>query len=225
MPINASDSEPLDLMSYFVDERLMEIAESEDVVQFFRNYMAGFVISKRESTISRCGSKTFNNEPIDVFINDLDYDINDAMCLMLSTTPVVQSESLFADTLARQDIRNSLGCTTFGGDLLSYERMLQCLTQEKDFIRSQYLRPFTAQYPNCNNTILNSTEIRLMLEESTTNFTIIDNSFKVDGAVRQLSDFAMINGEDLVGRLYAPYGGTGLTGLGATVYYNNQVCN
>ena len=47
LSIRAHQSEPLDMMSYFVDERLIEMADNEDPVQFFREYMAGFVISKR----------------------------------------------------------------------------------------------------------------------------------------------------------------------------------
>ena len=218
LPILANDSEPLDFMSYFVDEHLMEMAESEGIVEFFRKYMAGFVISKRESAVSHCG------------LAHSDSDIDDRlsgflMCLMLSTTPVVRNESLFADSIARQEIMINDTCYNRSEHaVFTYQGTVECsLHRDLTF---RYNDPTIAQYPNCNNVTLDF--ITLSLEENTiTNFAMIDNNFEVDGIVRQTSDSATMNEDELVGRIYAPYGrnteNTEMTG--ATVFYNNQVVN
>ena len=215
LPIEPDQSEPLDLMSYFVDERLMEMADSEDPVQFFREYMAGFVISKRESAVSHCGW----NSSADGIERPL--SVEDLMCYMLSTTPVVQSELLFVDSIGRQDNISMSDCGRDYDPLLTYSRVLSCLSHVYT-----YTDPHTmaAQYPRCNDTVLNmisSDSFVLSLTRNITDYAMIDNDFEVDGAVRQMSDSEIVNGDNLVGRLYAPYGGAEITG--ATVYYNNQV--
>lgn len=209
-----NDSKPLDFMSYFVDERLMEIAEIEDTVQFFRKYMAGFVISKHESAVSHCGVNVdpiVNNDPY-----NLDVTLSDLMCLMITTTPVVRNESLFADSIGRQNIMNPPQCYVSRelNTPLTYDSAISCSVSAE--LIPEYQRQFTAKYPNCNNTVLN--RIMLLLNASTTNVMMIDNDFEVDGGIRQASDLYPVNGDQLVGRVYTPYSSTG-----AIVYYNNQV--
>jgi len=204
LPINPNDSEPLDLISYFVDEHLMKTAENEDTVQFFREYMAGFVISKRESAVSRCGVDPMVNIDVD----DFDVTLRDLMCLMISTTPVLRNESLFSDSIERQNV--------YPRDFnipITYENATSRSVFE---LENSYREKSTVQYPNCNDTFLNST--MLMLDTSTINAMMIDNDFEVDGVIRQVSDIIPVSGDQLVGRVYVPYSGTG-----AIVYYNNQV--
>ena len=208
-----NEYEPLDLMSYFVDERLMEMADSEDPVQFFREYMAGFVISKRESAVSHCGSRPLSEDDSDNYVT-----IDDLMCYMLSTTPVVQNDPVFTDIIQRHN--NLTQCTGNGRSVLSYVDAFFCLSPH---LSGQYTQSNTSLYPNCNNTILTTMfdDTMLSLTNKTTDYTMISNSFEVDGLIRQESDSTTIDGVGIVGRLYAPYGGAEITG--ATVYYNNQV--
>ena len=219
LPILANDSEPLDFMSYFVDEHLMEMAESEGIVEFFRKYMAGFVISKRESAVSCCGL-------VDIDGN-IDNRVGDSMCLMLSTTPVVRNEPLFADSIARQEIMINDSCYNKSRDpFFTYERTVSC-SLSRDLIFRYDHDPTIAQYPNCNNVTLDF--ITLSLEQNAiTNFAMIDNNFEVDGIVKRAVNSTIIEGgNELVGCIYAPYGKNteNMEMTGATVFYNNQVAN
>ena len=198
----------------------MEMADNEDPVQFFREYMAGFVISKRESAVSHCGWIRFSE-----FNNDSYVTIDDFMCYMLSTTPVVQNDPVFTDITQRHN--NLTQCSGNGRSVLSYERAVSCLSPHLSDRYSPYAQSNTGLYPNCNDIMLTTTlfddtdHIMLSLTNNITDYTMISNSFEVDGAVRQNSDLTTVDGVDIVGRLYAPYGGAEITG--ATVYYNNQV--
>ena len=202
-----NNSEPLDFMSYFVDERLMEMAESEDPVQFFRKYMAGFVISKRESAVSHCGSVTRDN------------DVHEFMCFMFSTTPVVRNEPLFADSIARQYRIDDSQCfrtydSTVSCSFFNSESSIPVPDYENSSIHNQYL--------NCSNAFLNVNTLSFEVDQSTTtNTMMIDNNFEVDGTIRHISDDRDVI-ESTVGRMYAPYG-SNTEMMGATVYYNNQV--
>ena len=220
LPILPHDSEPLDFMSYFVDERLMEMAESEDPVEFFKKYMAGFVISKRESAVSRCGS--VNN---DISINNADIaDIRDLMCFMFSTTQVVRSELLFTDSVTRQYRINDLQCSRFK-PFLTYDATVSCSTFNTFFI-SEYENSGNTQtqYLNCSNAVLNVNTFSFEIGQNTTSTMMIDDNFEVDGTIRHLSDDIDIEGVPIVGRIYAPYGSNAEI-LEATIYYNNQVIN
>ena len=213
-PITANWSEPLDMMSYFVDERLIEMADDGDPVQFFREYMAGFVVSKRESAVSRCGSIPYPGS------NDI--TVNDTMCYMLSTTPVVRTEPIFSDTIERQ--YNLTQCTD-DGSVISYEGAIFCVSPGL----SSYTDPNSGQYPICSNTILTSTTFgntehySLSLTNTFTNYTMIDDSFEVDGAIRFSADMVDVPGDQLFGRVHAPYDDNNAEVIGATVFYNNQV--
>ena len=217
LPILEGDSEPLDFMSYFVDEHLMEMAENEDPVEFFRKYMAGFVISKRESAVSHCGS--VNND-----ISTSDPDIRDLMCFMFSTTPVVRSESLFTDSVTRQYRINDLQCSIFES-FLTYDATVSCSTFNT-FSISEYENSdnIQTQYLNCSNAVLNVNTVSFEIGQNTTNTMMIDDNFEVDGTIRHLSDDIDIQGVPIVGRIYAPYGSNAEI-LEATIYYNNQVIN
>ena len=212
LSISASNSEPLEFMSYYVDERLMEMAESEDIVEFFRKYMAGFVISKRESAVSRCGS--IKND-ID---NSSDVDIPDLMCFMFSTTPVVRNESsLFADSISRQYRIDDFPCGRFQ-PFLTYDSMVSCLYHNFIF-EYENSGIVHAQYPNCSNVVLNVSTVSFEIGQNTTNTMMIDNNFEVDGTIRRLSGDTNVGGEPTVGRVY----GSNTEIMAATVYYNNQV--
>ena len=191
-------------MSYFVDDHLLEMAENEGIVEFFRRYMAGFVISKRESAISRCDT-----------LNDATINITNLMCTMLSGTPVVRNESLFADSIARQGVMDDICFNRSIYPELTYVSTVSCAVNDLSHMYG------TNQYPDCNNVMLDGTKLRLELD-NTTNFAMIDNSFEVDGTVKQAIESKRLEGIKLIGRLHAPYN-TEMTE--ATIYYNNQVCN
>ena len=200
-------------MSFFVDDHLLEMAEDEGTVEFFRRYMAGFVISKRESAISHCGTLNDNS-------ND-SISITDLMCSMLSVTPVVRNEPLFGDSIARQEEMDDNCFSRFIGleqRPLTYESTVTCSVSNLNYMYN-FLGP--SQYPDCYNVTLHDTKL-LLEQDNTTNFAIIDNEFEVDGAVKQETEFKRLGGIQPIGRMHAPYN-TEMTG--ATIYYNNQVCN
>ena len=202
-------------MSFFVDDHLLEMAEDEGTVEFFRRYMAGFVISKRESAISHCGALNDNS-------ND-SISITDLMCSMLSVTPVVRNEPLFGDSIARQEMDDNCFNRSIQRPL-TYESTVTCSVSNLLYdSRELYDSRFSgaSQYPNCYNVTLDDSKL-LLEQENTTNYAIIDNEFEVDGAVKQETEFKRLGGTQPIGRMHAPYN-TEMTG--ATIYYNNQVCN
>ena len=217
------DSEPLDLMTYFVDERLMEMAENEEPDYFFREYMAGFVISKRESLVSHCGAQNISSlkiiDGLDGTIEASRLDLRDLMCAMLTTTPVVRTEELFTDSIKRLFFMNSTShCFDRSvRQFFDYRSTINCLLSDIIYGDYQFLNP--SLYPICNDTILN--EHKLMLTQDITHAMIVSDDFKVDGDIRQTTDDISVDLNPTVARLYAPFGDPEATG--ATVYYNNQV--
>ena len=220
LPVMANNSQPLEYMSYFVDEELMRFADKRfDTSDFFRRYMAGFVISKRENAVSHCGTnyvRTISNSGDDL-------DTKDLACLMLGFTPIVESNPLFTDTEFRQSIRSNLSqadeCfsnTVMRDQQLSYTETVGCLFFA-DLIQAYSINS-TVKYPNCNNISLSDAYEVLVDRGVIEHAANISGDFRVDGALRQVSDDLGANG-DLVGRQNAPL--TEITG--ATIYYNNQV--
>ena len=200
-------------MNFFVDDHLLEMAEDEGTVEFFRRYMAGFVISKRESAISHCGALNDNSN------NSI--SITDLMCSMLSVTPVVRNEPLFGDSIARQEEMDDNCFSRFIGleqRPLTYESTVTCSVSNLNYMYN-FLGP--SQYPDCYNVTLHDTKL-LLEQDNTTQFALIDNEFEVDGAVKQETESKRLGGIQPIGRMHAPYN-TEMTG--ATIYYNNQVCN
>ena len=201
LPIEADDSQPLDFMTYYVDEHLLHLSDGRvDTTEFFRRYMAGFVISKRESAVSHCASKHVRDMNNDVV------DTRDLMCYMLSVNPVVQNESFFFDSVARQNMIDS------DNECLSYQDAVQCAS-------FSLIDQPRSVYPNCSNAMLIGTNF--VPSDDTFDASLVEASFRVDGAVRQASDTHEVDQQDLVGRQYATIRNTEITG--ATIYYNNQV--
>ena len=100
LPVMTNNSQPLEYVSYFVDEELIRLADRVfDTSDFFRRYMAGFVISTRENVVSHCGTDYVRN------VNDFGkLDTKDLMCMMLGFSPIVESDSLFTDTEFRRSV-------------------------------------------------------------------------------------------------------------------------
>jgi len=199
-------------MTYYVDEHLLRLSNGPvDTTEFFRQYMAGFVISKRESAVSHCASQHVRGTIDDVA------DTRDVMCYMLSVNSLVQNESYFFDSVARQNVINSGNdCLRLSSDyfkLLTYQDAVECASLD-------LINQFGSElYPICNIAVLSGTEF--VPGSDTFNVSMVEPSFRVDGAVRQASDTHQVGLQDLVGRQYASIRNTEITGV--TVYYNNQV--
>jgi len=205
-----------------VDEELIRLADRMfDTSDFFRRYMAGFVISTHENSVSHCGTTYVRN--ISNTMENL--DTKDLMCLMLGFTPIVESNSLLTDTEFRQSIISNLSRTDQcysnavmrTNQQLSYADTVSCLFFGD--LTEAYSINSTVKYPYCNNISLSGTFEVLVDQMDTYNATNVSGSFRVDGAVRQFSDSSNAN-NNLVGRQYAPLAEI----TGATVFYNNQVC-
>ena len=226
LPVMANNSQPLEYMSYFVDEELMRLADKRfDTSDFFRRYMAGFVISKRENAVSHCGTnyvRTINS-------TDDELDTKDLACLMLGFTPIVESNPLFTDSSFRQPIISNFSQFENCTNNRSREGIISCLFL--NHLIWAYRMDSNVKYPNCNNISLSDAYEVLVDQGVIEHAANISGDFRVDGAVRQVSDYlnactnttnttntTATNGY-LVGRQYAPL--TEITG--ATIYYNNQV--
>lgn len=219
-------------MSYFVDEYLIDFAANRmDTSDFYRRYMAGFVVSKRESLLTHCGSsytRTFNMSSYGGL------DTKDLMCLMLGFTPIVESNPLFTDTGARQSLISELtqldSCFeyTLDPEVLDYVETTGCMFFNLD---QAYRLNSTVKYPYCNSIEFTDAYTFIVNRSVVNNITDISADFKVDGAVRQASDIQVVFGpnsgsvgssvfgDQLVGRQFSP-----LTEIsGVTIYYNNQV--
>jgi len=198
-------------MTYYVDEHLLRLSNGPvDTTEFFRQYMAGFVISKRESAVSHCASQHVRGT-----IDD-DADTRDVMCYMLSVNSLVQNEPYFFDSVARQNvIDGGNNCLSDVFNLLTYQYAVQCASLNL----INQLQFGSELYPTCNNAVLSGTEF--VPGSDTFNVTMVEASFRVDGAVRQESDIYEVYQQALVGRQYATIRNTEITGV--TVYYNNQV--
>ena len=211
-----------------MDEYLIDLADNRiDTSDFFRRYMAGFVISKRENFLTHCGTSYARN--VSTPFGSLDN--KDLMCLMLGYTPIVETTSLFTNTASRQSLiatlpQNDL-CNPGPGEP-SYVDTTLCMFTK---LNEAYRTNSTVKYPSCN--IFNLTEDYAFIVDrnSVRNVTNIRGDFRVDGAVRLGSDFVRtydsdsfmdasgISEDELVGRQYAP-----LTEIsGVIIFYNNQV--
>ena len=207
--------QPLEYMSYFVDDYLLDLSDNQiDTTDFFRQYMAGFLISTRETALSVCRS------------NDTD-SVNDAMCQMILATEIVEDDLAFTDTLGRQQYQNSTNCTIEETDriqrmdgirLLNYEDSVNCAFNGYDTSG-----PLDANdFPNCPNIDFDADNVTnsvfsFVSGNGTTDISQIEANFSVDGAVR--NRFEGLGGH--FGRVYYAPTSTHITG--ATVYYNNQV--
>ena len=120
--VNPDDTgEPLEYMSYFVDDYLIDLSDNQiDTTDFFRQYMAGFLISTRETALTVCRSDDTNF-------------VNDAMCQMIQATKTVQDKPAFTDTLLRQQYQNATNCTkreTQNTPVLSYLNAVDCAFED-----------------------------------------------------------------------------------------------
>ena len=220
-------------MGYFVDEYLIDFADNRmDTSDFYRRYMAGFVVSKRESLLTHCGSSYTRSFNMSSFGG---LDTKDLMCLMLGFTPIVGSAPLFTDTVARQPLIAELSqldsCFehTIDPEVLDYVETTGCMFFN---LVQAYRLNSTVKYPYCNSFDFTDAYTFIVNRSVVNNITDISADFKVDGAVRQASDIQIVYGpnsvydnsagvfdDQLVGRQFSP-----LTEiLGVTVYYNNQV--
>lgn len=206
-------------MSYYLDEHLLRfITDQVETVDFFRKYMAGFLISKHETSLSVCGSDHVNNG-----MNDEIADTGDLLCAMYGATESVQMEDFFTDTVYRQSLSSSIPeCTERG--IVSYLSAVSCAlgnVTEEDLSKSMY--------PGCNNIGFNidtssaDEKIGFAVEDTTTNVSMYsDTVFQVDGAIRDSSLNRIPFGSDTTfGRRHAKLGSSNIAG--ATIYYNNQV--
>lgn len=227
-----TNAQPLDHMSYFVDEYLIDYADNQiDTSDFYRRYMAGFVVSKHENLISHCGAN-YTRSISGTFSSSL--DTKDLMCLMLGLTSIVESNSLFTDTALRQSLISALSqnniCfgNTLNAEVLDYFETTACMLFD---LADAYRLNSTVKYPNCSVFTLTDAYTFMVDRSAVRNAASISGYFRVDGAVRMASDFSIIydpdsfidasgiSEDELVGRQFAP-----LTEiLGVTVYYNNQV--
>jgi len=210
-----ASGEPLEYMSYFVDDYLLDLSDNRiDTTDFFRQYMAGFLISTRETALSVCRS-------------DEIVSVNNNMCQMILTTEIVEKELAFTSTLDRQQYQGSTSCTMEATEriermdgirILNYEDSINCA-----FDGYNANGPLDADnFPNCPNISFNANNVSnsvfsFVPGSGTTNVSQIDASFSVDGAVRNRFE----GGVGHFGRVHYTPTSTKITG--ATVYYNNQV--
>lgn len=208
-----------------MDEYLIRLSESDSVdstVDFFRKYMAGFLISRHESTMSLCGSD------YDRGVNDSTADTEDLMCMMYGATNTIRSESFFMDTVERQEYLNTLpaNCIVRDGEDVEV-RYASAVSCSLDGLNEQYNN--ASEYDNCNNVnfALNMVTVNesFMLDSMTTNISLAAGSepFQVDGAVRDVASSGAVpdGSSSSFGRRYAEVADSVITG--ATIYYNNQV--
>ena len=220
--IDDDTTKPLDYTSYFVDDHLIRLADRRiDTTDFFRQYMAGFVISKHENSLSVCRTDERVNFTMGA-------DANDVMCMMIGATPIVNSNQAFTNTTFRQQYTNISNCTKEGSGLtrmihgipiLTHESTVNCAYQN---LSMKYVfESGSNRYPECSNIGFDSQSLIFTVDNSATDVsTMVDSSFRVSGSARQAAD-ALTDGF-YVGRVYAPISNTQITG--ATIYYNNQVC-
>ena len=213
MDNNDAVGRPLEHMSYFVDDHLIDLSDNViDTTDFFRQYMAGFLISTRETALSVCRS------------DDTEF-ANNAMCRMILATEIVEDEQIFTDTVLRQQYQNSTFCTMSASQtirnmsgifILNYRDAVDCAFQG-------YSPPSASSFPNCPTIdfdVDNETFTFVSDSGMTTDISQTAANFSVDGAVRNNFDLPL-GGLSHFGRVY--YAPTSTQITGATVYYNNQV--
>ena len=205
-----------------MDEHLLNIIEDGQVdstVEFFRKYMAGFLISRHETSTSVCGSDYERD------LNNGTADTGDLLCMMYGATQSVRGEKFFNDTVYRQMYNLTANCTfdPSRSRPVTYTSALRCPLGD---LNEEYMG--ASPYPGCNGVMFNETSISFMLNSDTTNLTSLPrepNVFQVDGGVRDIaSGDAVPNGADgTFGRRHAEIGPS--EEMGATIFYNNQVIN
>lgn len=220
-----------------MDEHLLNIVEDGQVdstVEFFRQYMAGFMISRHETSTSVCGSNyergTTDNGTADT---------SDLLCMMYGATQTVRGEEFFRNTVDRQMYARSLPRACYividaDRDVrrVTYSSALGCSLGS---LNEEYMDAL--EYPICDdvmfdltqNPSMNETTISFMLDSTMTNLTDLLRQpyvFQVDGGVRDVASsdaFAGGGSTNMFGRRHAEIGL--LDEMGATIFYNNQVIN
>ena len=212
----------MEYISYYIDEHLLDIADNRiDTVEFFRRYTAGFLISRRESAMSLCGSDYVRG------VDNQTADTTDLICAMFRTTPLVRTERFFSNSVYRfNSTVNDASCTG-GSGIPFYSTVVECTIEN---LTREYLG--RARYPECNNISLEISRnlenvvnpLRFVIEDSTTDLSIYNGTiFRVDGVIREtaLSYSAPAGFNSTFGRRHAEFSNSDITG--ATIYYNNQV--
>ena len=214
-----------------MDEHLMRLSESDEVdstVDFFRKYMAGFLISTHETSTSVCGSDYVRD-----MVDETSADTGDLLCTMFGTTPVAREEFYFRNTVYRANtiVNNTATSCTISGPP-SYQAVVNCTVGN---LIDEYPAMTRSQYPVCtnvsfqfesnpiNDTVINA--LRFVVNNVTPNISHnVEGVFQVDGAIREVASAnAQRNGNSAtLGRRYAEFGNSN-TIRGATIYYNNQV--
>lgn len=192
-----------------MDEHLLNVAEdqADSTVEFFRKYMAGFLISTHETSASVCRSDYERGA------ENATADTGDLLCMMFGVTNAVREDEYFTDTTERQIPEN---CN--GGSISPYFTALSCSLSG---LNGQYGN--ASRYRDCNDVMFmnDTTSISFMLDNMTTNLANAMNGFQVDGGVRDIvSNFPIPNEASAFGRQYAEIGSSV---MGATIFYNNQV--
>ena len=209
LDIDDSDTvgQPLDYMSYFVDNHLIDLSDNKiDTTDFFRQYMAGFLISTRETALSVCRSYDTDS-------------INTKICQMILATEIVQDNPVFTESLPRQVYENASNCTKdainmrVGLGILSYQAAVGCSLEDSVSRSDTNDLPFCANY----TFVIDNDTFSFMSDNGTRDVSQIVANFSVDGAVRD----ELEEGLNHTGRVY--YAPTSTQITGATVYYNNQV--
>ena len=203
--------QPLEYMSYFVDDYLINLSDNQiDTTEFFRQYMAGFVISTRETALSVCRSNF----------------VNSSTCQMILASQIVEGKRTFTGTGLRQNYQNATNCTRLfsegikrinGKAVLSYWNAVGCAFQN-------YTPPWANNFPNCSSINFDADNETFSFVSNSgmmTDVSQITADFSVDGAVRNIFDRTIVNGVSRFGRVHYAPASTQITG--ATVYYNNQV--
>jgi len=184
--------------------------------------MAGFVISKHENSLSVCRT--------DDRVNSTDADANDAICMMIGATPIVDNDPAFTNTLIRQQYINISECTIDGSrvtrmihdiPILTYANAIDCAYRNLSL--DYVFESGSNRYPECSNIGFNNQSFSFTIDSNTTTdvSTMTDSSFRVSGSVRQAAESIADFSSAHFGRVYAPISNTQITG--ATIYYNNQV--
>ena len=204
-----------------MDEHLLIVAEDQvdSTVEFFRKYMAGFLISTHETSASVCGSDYERSQ------ENATADTGDLLCMMFGATNTVREDRFFTNAMERQTNATALplNCTVpidnNSSRIVPYFRALNCSFSN---LNEQYEN--ASRYPDCNDVMFinDTTSISFMLNSTTTNLTHATNGFQVDGGVRdRVSNYSVPNGASAFGRRHAEIGSSEI--LGATIFYNNQV--
>ena len=215
---------PLDYISYYMDEHLISTADRTDTIEFFRSYMAGFLISKRERAMSLCGLDYVRGDDENI------PDTEDLMCMMYGATTLVRTEEFFYNSMYRLNATDDIyvgNCLI--NEIPLHRTVVDCTISD---LAMNYMNG--SQYPDCNdigfeiNKRLNSTSNTYYADllDATTDITMEledDDQFQVDGAVRESVAFHAVPQEynGTFGRRHFDFANSEIAGV--TIYYNNQV--